>query len=177
MMLGLLLIQISMTTAHAIPREPAPPPAHDTSHPLVLSGDADFLVPLLALHRQALSVSRIAAEQATQPSIRSYAVRAMKHHHGQITALEKMARKYAGDAKPDFHIASMPEEMQRLPGATVGERYLRAMIRLLSEKIELAEFASGTVRANHARRMATRTIDTGYRELITLSLWLDRMAP
>lgn len=178
MMLCLLLIQVGTSPAQSNPPlKPAPAAVHDTNHPLMLSDNDDFLAPLLALHREALSVSKIAAQKVAQPQIRNYAVRAIKHHSGQITTLEKMVRKYARDKKPDFHITPMPEEMQRLPGSTIGERYLRIMIRLLSEKIELAEFASGTAKINHAKRMAARTIDTGYSELMMLSRMLEQMSP
>lgn len=178
MMLCLLLIQAGIPTANAtLPRKPAPSTGHDTSHPLVLSGDADFLVPLLALHREALSVSQIAMEQAAQPRIRDYAARAVKHHRGQIATLNSLVRKYAKDEEPDFHVGSMSMEMQTLPGTTVGERYLRIMIRLLSEKIELAEFADGTIKINRTKRIAARTIETGSGDLVKLSRWLEQMSP
>lgn len=174
-MLCLLLFQAAIPAAHAAPPlKPGPSAAHDASHPLVLSRDADFLVPLLALHKEALSVSKVAAKQAVQPRIRDYATRAVR---GQIAALEKLVRKYAGGEKPDFHIMPMPEEMQRLPGSTIGERYLRIMIRLLSEKIELAEFASGTASISHSRRIAARTIAAGYGDLMILSRWLEQITP
>lgn len=178
MILCLLLIQAGISTAGAtLSQKPASPTAHDTGHPLVLAGDADFLLPLLALHREALSASKIAAEQAVQPRIRNYAARAMKYHRGQIATLKGMVQKLSDDEKPDFHIAPVTGEMRMTTDSTVSERYLHVMIRLMSEKIELAELASGTVKSNRVKRMAARTMQTSYDELMTLSQWLRQMSP
>lgn len=170
----LLLSQASAAFAHTISDKPPPQQEpHDTKHPLVLATESDFLAPLLALHKEALSISIITASQARQEKIREYAKQAITKHRGQIARLNTLLKQHSHGDKPDFHVLPAEPELRQSSGAAVDRQYLRLMIRLTSEKIELAEFASGTAKAKSVREFAEATIDKGFGELLLLSRWFD----
>lgn len=174
----LLLSQASAAFAHTVGDKPAPQQEpHDTNHPLVLATESDFLAPLLALHKEALSISIITASQAKQENIREYAKQAITRHRGQIARLDTLLKQHSHGDKPDFHILPAEPELSQSSGVAADRQYLRLMIRLTSEKIELAEFASGTAKAKSVRQFAQATIDKGFGELLMLSRWLDHSSP
>ena len=170
----LLLSQGATAFAHSV-IDKAPPKQefHDTNHPLVLARESDFLAALLALHKEALSISITTASQAKQGKIREYAKRAIARHRGQIARLNTLLTQHAHDAKPDFHVMPAESELRQSSGTAADKQYLRLMIRLISEKIELAEFASGTVKAKPVRQLAEATIDKDFSELLMLGRWLN----
>lgn len=170
----LLLLQGSTAFAHTvIGKTPAQQESHDINHPLVLARESDFLAALLALHKEALSISNITASQAKQAKIREYAKQAIARHRGQIDRLNTLLKRYDRDPKPDFHVTPAEPELRQSSGAATDRQYLRLMVRLTSEKIELAEFASGTFKAKPVKQLAEATIDKGFGELMMLSRWLD----
>lgn len=174
----LLLVQCSQgSLAHAyaiIAKAPTDEETHNTNHPLILASDTDFLAVLLALHKEALSVSKIAAAQAKQKRVQEYPRQSVIRHREQITKVGPLLALHGRNTRPYFYIVPAASRLRVASGNTAGTQCMRVMFRLTSEKIELAKFASGTVKAKPVQRLAAMTIEKNSGELLTLTRWIDR---
>ena len=159
---------------HASPQPGAAPGRadHDTGHPFVLASDADFLAALIALYEESLDASLVAKERAHANRIRVYATRAASAHRSDLARFRKLFARHGKGAKPDFHFEARMPDLQSLFGVATDRYYLSGLSRLTAAKIELAEFASGTVRSREIRRVAENVIETKSGELSLLARWI-----
>ena len=147
--------------------------AHDTSHPFVLANDADFLAALIALYEESIEASLAVSNIASSRKIRAYATKNAARHNSEITRLRSLLTRYGKDARPDFHFASRMPELRSLSGAVAERYYLSRLIELLSAKIELAEFASGTAKFREVKKLANGILESKSDELAVLNRLLN----
>lgn len=145
---------------------------HDTNHPFVLANDADFLAALIALYEESRDASVVAKARARDRKVRDYATRVASTHSNEIAKFRKLQARHAAGARPDFHYKSKMPDLGNLAGSAAERYYLNGLSRLTAAKIELAEFASGTVRSREIRRIAESILETKSRELSLLKWWI-----
>ncbi len=162
----------AFATSDGKPATARPQETHDTSHPFVLASDADFLAALIALYEESLDASLIAKTRAHNKKVRDYAMRVASNHRDEIAKFRKLQARHAKGTKPDFHFESRMPDLQRMFGAATDRHYLSGLSRLTAAKIELAEFASGTVRSREIRRVAETVLETKPSELTLLARWI-----
>lgn len=169
----LLVVSCGIETGvaqHATPRDGSQE-RHDISHPLVLATEADFLAALIALHEESLEASLVAKTRVRSIKVRDYAKRAAPRHRDEIARLRKLLARYDNGTKPDFHFEPRMAGLRNLSGAPADRYYLAGLGQLMAAKIELAEFATGTVKSREIRQLAERVIETKSDELVRVSRW------
>jgi len=167
-----LLLGWQLAAASNIEARPAAAKAHDASHPFVLANETDFLTALISLYEESVGASLAAAERAQSHKIRAYATRTAARHQDEVVRLRKVKARHDKGRKSDFHFQARMPDIYTLKGIQADRYYLDGLSRLLAAKVELAEFASGTVKSSDVRKVAGRVIESQSEELVRLGQWI-----